>query len=95
MSSNQTFFFTILQKTIYGLKSISEILAPKLDKELSRKIILPKNPKPKDIPENFDEVYLLAYTQPKLTGIGKKLLKYLNYKLVVLLKNKLLLLKNT
>ena len=56
-----------------GPKVISEIFAPKLDKELGRKIALPKKSKNKieDIKE-FDEIRLNIYTQPKLTGIGKK-----------------------
>ena len=74
-----------------GLKLVSEFFSDKVDKELSRKIILPKSKKSKT-PESskdskdlqgkvnkktenvkdFDEVRLLVYTQPKLTGIKKK-----------------------
>ena len=55
----------------YGSQVITEILSKNLDKELSRKIVLPK--KQKDtIPEEYDYLKLLVYTQPKLTGIGKK-----------------------
>lgn len=61
------------KKTAYGLKLISEIFAEKLDKELERKITLPKKIKKKieDI-KDFDNVTMLVYTQPKLTGIEKK-----------------------
>ena len=79
------------KKSNYGLKAISEIFAEKLDKELGRKIAMPKKIKNKieDVSEtqgvsehaqkssisdikDYDEIRLLAYTQPKLTGIGKK-----------------------
>lgn len=61
------------KKTIYGLNAVSDVLAENLDKELERRIIMPKNRKKKieDI-RDFDELTLIAYTQPKLTGIGKK-----------------------
>lgn len=56
-----------------GLKLISEIQAEKLDKELERKIAIPKKRKvnePKT--EDIYEVRIVVQTQPKLTGIGKK-----------------------
>ena len=61
------------KKTIDGLKVVSEIFAENLDKELKRKIIMPKSVKKKieDIKE-YDDITLLVYTQPKLTGIGRK-----------------------
>jgi len=61
------------KKTIYGSKLVSEIFAENLDKELERKITLPKKIKNKieDI-KDFDDVTILVHTQPKLTGIGKK-----------------------
>jgi large subunit ribosomal protein L3 len=61
------------KNTTYGLKLISEIFEEKSDKELSRKISLPKkiNKKIGDI-KDFDIVTLTVHTQPKLTGIGKK-----------------------
>jgi len=59
------------KKTPYGLKSISQIFSKKLNKELSKKIKLPKKSKDK-MPEEFDEIRLLVYTQPKLTGLPKK-----------------------
>ena len=58
-----------------GLIVSSQILSDKLDKELAKRISLPKKIKKKigDIkPEDFDDLRLLVYTQPKLTNIGKK-----------------------
>jgi len=47
----------------------------KADKELERKIKLPANINP-DLdqmkPEEYDDIRIKVYTQPKLTGIGKK-----------------------
>ncbi|MEA2036762.1 MAG: 50S ribosomal protein L3 [Nanoarchaeota archaeon] len=60
------------KNTIDGLKVVSDILAEKLDKELERKIIMPKKSKKKDDPEDFDDITIVVHTQPKLTGIGKK-----------------------
>ncbi len=57
-----------------GLMLRSTVLSQDLDKELARKIILPKkiNKKIEDVKE-FDEVRLLVYTQPKLiAALGKK-----------------------
>jgi len=51
-----------------GLQIISEIFSPKLDKKLKLKFSK-KQTKP---PEQFDEIKLAVYTQPKLTGIGQK-----------------------
>ena len=61
------------KKTNSGSKLISEVFAEKVDKELARKISIPKSIKKKieDI-KDFDDIMLLVYTQPKLTGIGKK-----------------------
>lgn len=59
------------KKNFTGLSVVSEKLADNLDKELSRKISLPKKKsEKKDVDFNF--IRLLVYTQPKLTGIGKK-----------------------
>ncbi|MBN2458004.1 50S ribosomal protein L3 [Candidatus Woesearchaeota archaeon] len=60
-----------------GLRVVKEIMG-KADKELARKISLPKDASnaEKQIsdvkPEDFDEVRVNVFTQPKLTGIGKK-----------------------
>lgn len=61
------------KKTTHGLALSGEIFADKLDKELVRKITMPKKIKKKieDIKE-YDDIRLLVATQPKLTGIGKK-----------------------
>ena len=55
----------------YGLKLISELPSKNLNKELARKIKLPKKQSEKKESE-FDELRLQVYTQPKLTHIGKK-----------------------
>ena len=56
-----------------GLKLLSEISSDNPDKELGRKINMPKNQKAKEPNhDEVNEVRLLVHTQPKLTGIGKK-----------------------
>ena len=65
------FSLRFYKKIPYGSQIITEILSKNLNKELSRKITLPKKQK-KQIPEKYDYLKLLVYTQPKLTGIGKK-----------------------
>tara|TARA_Y100000310_G_scaffold343932_1_gene454018 strand:+ start:1351 stop:2304 length:954 start_codon:yes stop_codon:yes gene_type:complete len=60
------------RKTPYGFEVISQIYAKNLDKELSKKIILPKKQQNKETPKEYDHLRLTVYTQPKLTGIGKK-----------------------
>jgi len=65
----------LYKKAGYGSVVSSQILSEKLDTELSRKISMPKKAKKKidDIkPEDFDDLRILVYTQPKLTGINKK-----------------------
>lgn len=62
-------------RTAYGLQTIGEIWAAKLDPELSRRIALPKKEikQKKDITKDCDEIRVLVYTQPNLvTGIPKK-----------------------
>jgi large subunit ribosomal protein L3 len=59
-------------KDTYGLKCSGQITAEKLDKELSRKFPLPKKKGKEASTEGLAEVRVLAATQPKLTGIGKK-----------------------
>jgi large subunit ribosomal protein L3 len=56
-----------------GQKLVGEIFALNLDKELGRKISLPKKTKKKveDIAD-YDFIRLGVFTQPKLTSIGKK-----------------------
>ncbi len=63
------------QRTSYGLQTIGEIWAEKLDPELSRRIPLPKkqNTKNWDFIKDADEIRVIVYTQPKLiTSIPKK-----------------------
>jgi large subunit ribosomal protein L3 len=61
------------KKDVYGLAVSGEVLSDKLDKELSRTLILPKKiNKTFDDFKEFDDITILAYTIPKLTGIGKK-----------------------
>lgn len=60
-----------------GLVKVSQVLAQKLDKELSENFPLPKKPKAKleKVMENssgFDEVRLLVHSNPKQTTIGAK-----------------------
>jgi len=50
-------------------KVIGQLPAKKVEKELQRKSNIPKKGLE---PEEFDDLRLLVYTQPKLTGIGKK-----------------------
>jgi len=56
------------KKTDSALVLISEVFTKKINKEL--KIQLPK--KETKIPESFDELRLVVYTQPKLASVGKK-----------------------
>lgn len=53
-----------------GLKLVSQVFSDTIDKDLERKITALKK-KGKDA-SDFDFIRLLCYTQPKLTGIGKK-----------------------
>ena len=53
-----------------GTKLVAELFANSLDKELERKIIIPK--KKGAQADDFDFIRLLCNAQPKLTGIGKK-----------------------
>jgi len=61
------------KKTTSGLHLISEVSTPNVDKELGRKISIPKKTSKKiEDFTDFDELRIQVYTQPKLTGIGKK-----------------------
>ncbi|MBS3114592.1 50S ribosomal protein L3 [Candidatus Woesearchaeota archaeon] len=70
----------LYKNTQYGLKLVSELFAESFDKELERKNINQKKKKEQNNSEikqafhsiDFDFARLLCYTQPKLTGIGKK-----------------------
>lgn len=62
------------KKSKNSLTPVSEIWAEKLDKELERKISIPKKKNTKKIEDikDFDDIRIIACTQPKLTGIKKK-----------------------
>lgn len=53
-----------------GLKLAGEVFSSKVDKELKRRTGVGKNT---EAPKEFDDVRLVVYSQPKLTGIGKKM----------------------
>lgn len=63
----------LYKKDVYGLHAKKSINAEKLDKELAKKIRIPKKAKSEEInPNDYQDIRLLVYTQPKLTTIGKK-----------------------
>ena len=55
----------------YGLKTVSQIFAQNLDKNLERTLQMPKKNQGKEA-QDFDDLRLIVHTQPSLTGIGKK-----------------------
>jgi large subunit ribosomal protein L3 len=61
------------KKTLDGVIVVSDIVSEKNDKELSRKLTVPKKVKNKleDI-KDFDFIHLTLYTQPKFTSLNKK-----------------------
>ena len=54
-------------------KVIKEVLAENLDKELKKKIKLPKkkHQKPEEVKEKYDDIKIIFYSQVKKTGIKK------------------------
>ena len=54
-----------------GLQIISEIPTTKVDKELKRKLA-GVSKKQNSVPESYDDVRLMVYSQPRLTGVQKK-----------------------
>jgi len=66
------------QNTAYGLKSVGEVWASKLDKELSRRTPVPKDYNEKEAwaaveKVEYDDIRALVYTQPVLvSGLPKK-----------------------
>lgn len=63
------------KKTPYGLKASDSFFAPSLNKDLARKIRLPKETK--QLPENIDfgkyhDINVQVYTCPRATGLKKK-----------------------
>ena len=62
------------KNTQYGSKLVSEVMADNFDKELKRKIILPKKKDAKkEIPNDYDYIRLVVHTSPGRTGLGKKM----------------------
>ncbi|MFC1727838.1 50S ribosomal protein L3 [Nanoarchaeota archaeon] len=65
----------IYKNTTNGLQSVSQILT-KIDKELERKISKVKKTTEKKLeelkPEDYDDLNIIVYTQPKLIGLKKK-----------------------
>jgi len=53
-------------------KILTKILSSSIDKELGRKIPIPKKPRKVEDVKDFTDVTAVCYTQPKQTGIGKK-----------------------
>ncbi len=66
------FSLRFYKESPYGAQVINEIKSKAPNKELSRRITLGKKQSEEKIPENYDYFKLVVYTQPKLTGIGKK-----------------------
>ena len=56
-----------------GRKTVGEVYSSSLDKEFERKALKPMSVKKIEDVKDFDDVRLVVYTQPKLTGIGKKM----------------------
>ncbi|MAG50153.1 50S ribosomal protein L3, partial [archaeon] len=56
------------KKTDSTLTLVSEVFSKKINKELKIKL----SKKESKIPESFDEMRLVVYTQPKLASVGKK-----------------------
>ncbi len=70
----KTLSLRFYQKTDHGLNLISEILSSKLDKELARKINLPKKQKEKNLDNilsKTSEIRMAFYTQPKSIRLKK------------------------
>ena len=67
------------EKTTYGLKAITEVIADNLDKELSRKISLPKDydkskaiAKIQETLKDTEDIKVLVHTNPKVASVPKK-----------------------
>ncbi len=68
--SLKLFSIRFYKNTIEGEKVITEVLNSNLNKELKRKIDVPKEIKSKQ-PQDYDDIKVLVYTQPNL-AISKK-----------------------
>jgi len=62
----------LYKKDAYGTHCVGQISTDKWDKEVARKISLPKKAPQKVDTAGVHEIRVLAYEQPKLTTIGKK-----------------------
>ena len=61
------------KNSAYGSVAVSDVYSGNLDKELARKITLPKKKtKTADDIKEFDDLRLIVYSQPKLTPLGRK-----------------------
>jgi len=70
------------KKSLLGLKKVASILAPKLNKELGRKIQLPKKQqKSIDDITDFEDLRIFVHSNPKLTTTGVKKPKVLEISL--------------
>lgn len=65
------FSLVFYKKTYNGLKKIYQLFSKNPDKELKRKICLPKKHEEKQVAD-FDDIRLLVHTQPKIIGLKKK-----------------------
>ena len=66
----KTLSLRFYQNSSLGLKLISEVFSKNIPKDIKKYINLPK--KEAKEPEEYDDVRLKIYTQPRLTGIGQK-----------------------
>ncbi len=69
------FAVNFYKKTTHGLALSSTLVSKKIDKSVSRVIPIPKkaNKKFEDYkPEDYEDIRLVVYTQPRLTYLGKK-----------------------
>ncbi|WP_421078159.1 50S ribosomal protein L3 [Methanothermococcus sp. Ax23] len=67
----------VYEKTTKGLKTLTEVWAENLDKELNRKITAPKEPKANvekldEVADKIAEVRAIVHTNPKNTNLPKK-----------------------
>lgn len=67
----RAFSIVFYKNTTYGLKKVGQVLSKNCEKELSRKISVPKK-KAGSQPEVFDDLRILVHTQPKLIKLKKK-----------------------
>jgi large subunit ribosomal protein L3 len=71
----RVFGINFYKKTTHGLALSSTFVSTKNTKELSRLVSIPKNTKKKldDYKaEDYEDIRLMVYTQPKTAGFGKK-----------------------